>query len=158
LIILAGITVVLGFGQSTLEHFLGIADAAAGHHTTHHWLLYAALTLAAAGVLLAWLEFGRRRAAKVGFVEKIPPLNDLFGNRWYLDRFYRRLLDTVVYGIISNLCVRNDNQVIDGGIDGFGRTLESGGRVLSRIHLSMIQYRLMIMFVVLALLAVYFFI
>ncbi len=158
LIILAGVTIVLGFAHSPLEHFLYSTTGGTGQEgAVHHWLLYAALILAGGGVLLAWLEFGRRHAAQVGFVEKIAPLNDLFSNRWYLDRFYRWFLDTVVYGGISNLCARNDKTVIDGGIDGLGRATMAGGRVLSRVHLSMIQYRLMIMFVVLALLAVYFF-
>jgi len=159
LIILAGITGILGFVHGPMEHFLTAVTDNAGHGaaTVHHWLLYTALILAGCGVLLAWLEFGRRHAAQVGFAEKIAPLNALFGNRWYLDHFYRWVLDTVVYGGISNLCARNDNQVIDGGIDGLGRATVAGGRVLSRVHLSMIQYRLMIMLVVLALLAVYFF-
>ena len=160
LVILAGATVFLGFAQGWLEHFLAIGPAGQGGHGAgahHPWLLPTALGLAVSGVLLAWLEFGRRGAAQVGFVEKIAPVNALFANRWYLDRFYRRILDTVVYGIFSNFCAGNDNHVIDGGIHALGRSAVGGGRILSGLHLTLIQYKLMVMFVAMALLALYFF-
>ena len=108
-------------------------------------------------MVLAWLEFGRRGAAQVGFVEKIAPLNTLFSERWYIDRFYRRFLDVVIYGVISNLCTKNDNQVIDGGIDGLSKGTVETGRFVSFLHLGMIQYRLLTIFVVIVLLVLYFF-
>jgi NADH-quinone oxidoreductase subunit L len=116
-----------------------------------------ALGAAAIGVVLAWLEFGRRGAEQVGFIEKIAPLNTLFSERWYIDRFYRRFLDVVIYGGISNLCTKNDNRVIDGGINGLGRGTVETGRFVSFLHLGMIQYRLLAIFVVMILLVLYFF-
>jgi NADH-quinone oxidoreductase subunit L len=158
LIILAAVTVLLGFFQGSLEEFLKglkIANPAqAGHHA---WLPFVALGSAATGVALAWLEFGRRGAEQVGFVEKIAPLNTLFSERWYIDRFYRRFLDVVIYGGISNLCTKNDNRVIDGGINGLGRATVETGRFVSFLHLGMIQYRLLAIFVVIVLLVLYFF-
>jgi NADH-quinone oxidoreductase subunit L len=74
-----------------------------------------------------------------------------------LDRAYRWLLNVVVYGGISNLCTKNDNRVIDGIIHTIGKTTERSGRILSELHLSMIQYKLMVMFVVVLLMALYFF-
>jgi len=159
LVILATVTLLLGFAAEPLEHFLTATTAeATGHGAAHPtWLLYTALGLAGSGVLLAWLEFARKGAAQVGFVEKVGPLYTLFDNRWYLDRFYRWILDTIVYRGISSLCAGNDNRVIDGGIHAVGRAAVNSGRVLSGFHLSMIQYRLMVMFVVIVLLALYFF-
>ena len=159
LIILAAATALLGFAQGPLEHFLTVkaANTAGLGAGGHGWLFYTALALAGSGVLLAWLELGRRSAAQVGSVERIEPLNALFSNRWYLDHFYRRMLDTVVYGGISNLCHRNDNQVIDGSIHAVGRAAVGSGRMLSGLHLSMIQYRMMVMFVVVVCLSLYFF-
>jgi NADH-quinone oxidoreductase subunit L len=116
-----------------------------------------ALGSAAIGVVLAWLEFGRHEAEQVGFVEKIAPLNTLFSERWYIDRFYRRFLDVVIYGGISKLCTKNDNRVIDGGIDGLGRGTVETGRFISLLHLGMIQYKLLAIFVVIILLVLYFF-
>jgi NADH-quinone oxidoreductase subunit L len=158
LIILAAVTVLLGFFQGSLaEFFKGlkiVGPTQAGHHA---WLPFVALGLAATGVVLAWLEFGRRGAEQVGFVEKIAPLNSLFSERWYIDRFYRRFLDVVIYGGISNLCTKNDNRVIDGGVNGLGRGTIESGRFVSFLHLGMIQYRLLAIFVVIVLLVLYFF-
>ena len=159
LIILAAITVVLGFGKNMVQAFLtghpeGM-EATAGSH--HAWLLYAALSVAAVGLILAWLEFGRPRARQIGFVERIPAVKALFQERWYLDRMYRRLLDVVIYRGVSNICTKNDNRVIDGGIDALSEGTIRSGRVVSELHLSMIQYKLLVMFVVILFLALYFF-
>jgi NADH-quinone oxidoreductase subunit L len=116
-----------------------------------------ALGASAIGVVLAWMEFGRRGAEQIGFIEKIVPLNNLFSERWYIDRFYRRFLDVVIYGGISNLFTKNDNKIIDGGVDGLGRGTIESGRFVSFLHLGMIQYRLLAIFVVLILLVLYFF-
>ena len=159
LIILAAVTLVLGFFQTPLENFLvGHHGGAEGHGGGHHaWLLYVAVGLALSGVGLAWLEFGRKGASQVGFVERLEPVKTLFAERWYIDHFYRLFLDYVIYGIFSNLFTRNDRQVIDGGIDGLCRATVGGGRMLSFLQSGMLQYNLMVMFAVLALVALYFF-
>ena len=159
LIILAAVTLVLGFFQTPLENFLvGHHGGAEGHGGGHHaWLLYVAVGLALSGVALAWLEFGRKGASQVGFVERLEPVKTLFAERWYIDHFYRLFLDYVIYGIFSNLFTRNDRRVIDGGIDGICRATVGGGRMLSFLQSGMLQYNLMVMFAVLALVALYFF-
>ena len=159
LIILATVTVVLGFFQTPLENFLvGHHGAAEGHGGGHHgWLPFVAVGLAVSGIGLAWLEFGRKGASQVGFVEKVESVRELFANRWYMDHFYRLFLDYVIYGLFSNLFTRNDRRVIDGGIDGICRATVGGGRVLSFLQSGMLQYNLMVMFAVLALVALYFF-
>ncbi|MDM8537737.1 NADH-quinone oxidoreductase subunit L, partial [Desulfobacterales bacterium HSG17] len=115
LIILATITVFLGFFSLSLEHFLLFGNHEMGNH--HSWLPFAALTMAFGGVFLAWFEFGRKKSNQKGFVEKITPLRDLFAERWYMDHFYRWFLDNIIYKGISGFCVKNDNQVIDRSID-----------------------------------------
>ncbi len=157
LIILAAAAVVLGLYQKPLDHFITgqpAIDASAAAH--HGWLPFLALAIAAAGVGLAWLEFGRRDAARVGFVEKIPALNTLFARRWYIDDFYRLCLKYIVYKGFANICKQNDDHVIDGSIDGLSKVTVASGRILSRLHLGMVQYRLLVIFIVLVLLALYF--
>jgi NADH-quinone oxidoreductase subunit L len=95
---LAGITIVLGFFQTPLQEFSGPrAGGGAGAAVHHGWLPVAACLLAAVAIGQAWFEFGRKKANQIGWVERIPLLADLFGQRWYLDRLYRYLLDTLVY-------------------------------------------------------------
>ena len=144
---LAGVTVVLGFFQTPLHDFLaragtGVQAAMPAHHS---WLPVAACLLAAVAIGQAWFEYGRKGARQIGWVERIPLLADLFGQRWYLDRLYRYLLDTLVYRGVSRLFTANDRRVIDGALDGLGRSTIGLGRVIDWVHSGMIQYRLMIM-------------
>ncbi|CAB1059946.1 NADH-ubiquinone oxidoreductase chain L (EC [Olavius sp. associated proteobacterium Delta 1] len=158
LIVLAAITVILGFYQGALESFFNGQQAIPPAHVGQHgWLPFVAIGSALCGVVLAWLEFGRQGADQVGFVEKIAPLNNLFAERWYLDRFYRRFMDIFIYGVVSNLFDRNDKKVIDGGIDGLGKGTVEIGRFVSFLHLGMVQYRLLTIFVVMVFLGLYFF-
>jgi NADH-quinone oxidoreductase subunit L len=55
------------------------------------------------------------------------------------------LLDTLVYRGVSRLFTANDRRVIDGALDGMGRSTIGLGRVIDWVHSGMIQYRLMIM-------------
>jgi NADH-quinone oxidoreductase subunit L len=159
LVVLAAITVLLGFTQSSLEDFITSGTAAIrldpGEH--HSSLLYATLGLAIIGGGLAWWEFGRRDASKVGFVDRIRPLYTLFSERWYIDRFYRLFLNVVIYATLSRRCTQSDNQVIDGSIDGLAKGAVETGRLFSFLHTGMVQYRLLVIFVVMVLLALYYF-
>ena len=155
LIVLAAITVVLGFFENSFSHFLG-GGAAAGAEAPS-WLHIAPLALALAGVALAWVEFGRKGAPRTGFVDRIPVLYRLFSERWYIDRFYGLLLDLVIDRGISRLCYLNDRKVIDGSIDGICEGTVESGRVLAFLQTGMVQYRLLAIFGVLALLALCFY-
>ena len=154
---LAGVTVVLGFFQTPLQGFLARAIGAgeAVPPTHHSWLPVAACMLAAVAIAQAWFEFGRKKAGQIGWVERIPFLADLFGQRWYLDRLYRYLLDTLVYRGVSRLFTANDRRVIDGAVDGLGRSTIGLGRVVAWLHSGMIQYRLMVMFAAVILLILF---
>ena len=70
---------------------------------------------------------------------------------------YRILLDRLIDRGISRLFYENDNKVIDGSLDGLGRSTVAGGRVVALLHTGMIQYRLLVTFAVMVLLALYFF-
>jgi NADH-quinone oxidoreductase subunit L len=156
LIILSGITLILGFFQSPLEEFLRSHTSSNGHiGGGHGWLLYVTVAISFCGVGLAWVEFGRKGSAQVGLVERIPRLKMLFSERWYLDHFYGRFVRYVIDGFFSKLSKRNDQQIIDGGIDGFGRFTVGSGRVLSFLQSGVLRYNLFFVFTVLALVALY---
>jgi NADH-quinone oxidoreductase subunit L len=158
LVVLAAVTTVLGFGEHALSRFLYAPVGGPTEALPHHWLPYTAIALTVAAVALAWSEFGRRGAAQVGFVERVPALRELFANRWYIDRAYRWLLDHVVYDVFSRLCARNDQKVIDGAVDGLAESTAAAGGRMSLLHTGMVQYRLMVVFVSLVCLAFYFFV
>lgn len=159
LVILTGITLFLGWCQGGLETFLPGSVVAPGAGIGRHlaWLPYLCVGLSGIGVGLAWLEFGHQAASRKGFVERAPALAALFAERWYLDRFYRVLVDQALDRGISRLCAENDHRVIDAGIDGAGKGITAAGQLVSLLHTGMIQYRLLVMFAVMVLLALYFF-
>jgi NADH-quinone oxidoreductase subunit L len=158
LIVLAFMVVLLGFFEPQLKTYLLGETQRVAHAEGHHaWLLYLSMAFVLSGAGLAWLEFGRKGSTQLGFAERIPPLKALFGRRWYLDHFYRILLKYVVYRTFANLFERNDHQVIDGGIDDFSRITVNSGRLLSRLQSGILRYNFVMMFVVLILVALYFF-
>ncbi len=157
LMVLAVITIVLGFGQHALDAFISRSLAIVPQHAGHHaWLPIAALGMAFCGVALAWFEFGRAKSRKIGFVERFPAIRELFAQRWYLDRLYRRLLDSIVYALFSRFCDHCDKKVIDTGIDRLADGTVFSARILSSLHAGMVQYKLLVIFVVMVLLCFYF--
>ena len=156
LLVLAGFAVTLGFFMHPLEQFLigaeGTPHGSEGQHTS---ILIISLLLEAAALALAWYEYGRAGASQKGFVERLPAVRDFFEQRWYLDHLYRFALDTFIYRGIAALCQFNDRHVIDGTIDGLSRGTIGGSRIISWIHGVMIQYRLLIIFMVIALIGGY---
>ena len=158
LMILALTTLGLGWAQTPLERFLMAVFTGPVPLVPHlGWLPWVASGLCVSGMVLAWFEFGRARAPRVGFVERMPRVQRLFAERWYIDHFYRWFLDRVVYGTVSRLCADNDRKVIDGGIDGLAQGVGGTGRIVDGLNLVMIQYRLGVMFAVVFFLVLYFF-
>jgi NADH-quinone oxidoreductase subunit L len=156
LVVLAGVTGVLGFFHQPLAYFLtgGAMGSAADHG---RWLPYVAMGLSAMGVLVSWLEFASPRAPRKGFAERLPSVADFFADRWGLDRLYRYLVDRFLDQGISLFCARTDQRVIDGGIDGMAAATVNTGRLVSLLHQGTIQYRLAAAFVAMVFLALYFF-
>jgi NADH-quinone oxidoreductase subunit L len=89
-------------------------------------------------------------------VERIPVLYRFFTERWYLDHFYRLLVDRVIDRGIATLFFENDKKLIDGSIDGVCQGTVATGRLLAFLNSAMIQYRLLAIFAVLVLVSLYF--
>jgi len=154
--ILAGLTLVLGWIEHPLEHFLTshvvqahpvqhVAEHAAEHGGGGGWLMITGISAGLLGIFAAWFEYGRKGASRKGFLSYFPAIWKLFDYRWFLDMFYRRSLDTFVYGGLTSLFTKNDRRIIDGGIDGICLLTEGSGRVFSFLQSGMLQYNLLIM-------------
>jgi len=155
LLFLAVATLVLGFLEAPLAEFL--SGRTAGYHNGDHaWLPYISIGLSVLGIGMAWFEFGRRAAPQVGFVERIPLLRELFTQRWYLDHVYRWFVDIVIDGLLSKACTRNEDKVINDGIDGFCHFALDSGDLLSFLQSGKLRYNLFVMVAALALVALYF--
>ncbi len=111
-----------------------------------------ALALVAAGVGLAWLEFGRRGAPRVGFAERVPAVARFLGDNWYLDRLYRA---TVIRWAtaLSRAARWNDDTIVNGAADGVATGTVGGGRVLALVQNGYVQAYLAVTVALIALLA-----
>jgi len=151
--ILACVTLVLGWAEHPIEQFL-LGHAVEGHpvqHVAEHGggsdLLLMGMGISAGvfGIILAWFEYGRKGASRNGFLSYFPAIWKLFYCRWFIDIFYRKSLDTFVYGGLTALFTKNDRRVIDGVIDGICFFTEGSGRLFSFLQSGMLQYNLLIM-------------
>ena len=155
LIVLATATATLGFAGGSLRTFLVSHNV---HMASAHvgWLVWASIAIVVSGVALAWLEFGRKTALQEGFLSRVPFLEDLFLNRWYMDDFYRKFVDYAIYGVFSRLFTLNDRRVIDGAVDGLSKAVRGSGRLLSFSQSGKLQYNLFFLALAIALLGLYF--
>jgi NADH-quinone oxidoreductase subunit L len=155
LIILAGVTIVLGFLEMPLREFISPA-AVNLQNRNLAWFPYLSIGLAALGVGIAWFEFGRYASAQIGFAERIPIIRELFAQRWYLDHMYRKFVDVVIDKVFSMTCTKNEDRVINNGIDGLCKFTLDSGRFFSFLQSGKLRYNFVVMFGALALVALYF--
>jgi NADH-quinone oxidoreductase subunit L len=155
LVLLAGATLALGFLEAPIRRFLMGGASAVGAEGAGP-LSWIGIGLAALGVGLAWAEFGRRASSQIGFVERIPPLKELFARRWFLDDAYRAIVRVLIDGLLARGCARNEDRVINGSIDGFGHFALDSGRILSFLQSGKLRYNVFVMVAALGLVALYF--
>jgi NADH:ubiquinone oxidoreductase subunit 5 (subunit L)/multisubunit Na+/H+ antiporter MnhA subunit len=83
-------------------------------------------------------------------------LRELFAQRWYLDHVYRNFVNIVIDAFFSKACAKNEEKVINEGIDRFSRFTLDSGRLFSLLQSGKTRYNLTVMFAALALVALYF--
>ena len=147
-LVLAALTLVLGYLGPWLGARLAPAEPA---HATFAFGpgVLAALALVAGGVVLGWYEFGRRGAARIGFVERVPALARFFADNWYLDRLYRA---TVIRWAtaLSRAAHWHDETIVNGATDGVANGTVGGGRILALVQNGYVQAYLAIAAVLIA--------
>ncbi len=152
LIVLAIFTLILGFCHDYLQKLL-LGEV--HHHAPDMFLLVAAVSCAVGGIAMAWLDWGRKGAKCVGFIRKVPALENFFIQKWYMDHFWRWFLNRFIYGTFSRLFTYNDRRVVDGGVDTVAFSTIGSGRLLSFIQTAFLQYNLLFMVLVLAGVGIY---
>ncbi|MBI4776743.1 MAG: NADH-quinone oxidoreductase subunit L [Deltaproteobacteria bacterium] len=155
LLILAAATAILGFTGGPLESFL-VSHGAHAAPAHAEWLVWASIVLVVSGVGLAWFEFGRKAARQEGFLSRLPFLENLFMNRWYIDHFYRKFVDYAIYGGFSRAFTLNDRRVIDGAVDGLSKAIRGSGWLMSFSQSGKLQYNLFFLALGIALLGLFF--
>jgi len=150
-LVLAALTLVLGYLGPWFGARLSPAEPARGPFEVGLGAL-AAVALVAAGVALAWHEFGRRGAARVGFLERVPAVAAFCRDNWYLDRLYRA---TVIRWAtaLSRAAHWNDERVVNGATDGLANGAVGGGRILALVQNGYVQAYLAVAVTLIAALA-----
>ena len=152
LIVLAGFTLILGFCEGYLQKLL-LGEV--HHHAMNYFLLASAVTCAVGGITVAWFDWGAKGAKCVGFISKVPALENFFIQKWYMDHFWRWFLNRFIYGLFSKWFTLNDRRVVDGGVDSVAFSTVGSGRLLSFIQTAFLQYNLLFMVMVLAGVGIY---
>lgn len=123
---------IAGFWGGEIAHQLGLSAA---HHSVAS--MAPALGVVALGALLAWLDFGRASSARTGFVARVPVLERLFRQGWYVDAFY----DAVVVRItlLVAIVLHTAERVLDAAFDRFGFGVLGFGAGASRLQHGWVQ-------------------
>jgi NADH-quinone oxidoreductase subunit L len=151
-VVLAALTLVLGYLGPSIGARLSPGAGAHGAFAFGAEALIA-LALVAAGVTIAWAEFGRRGAARIGFAERLPALARFLGGNWYLDRLYRA---TVIRWAteLSRAAHWNDERIVNGATDGLANGTVGGGRIMALVQSGYVQDYLAVAVALIAALAV----
>jgi len=125
---------IAGFWGEQIAAGLGIDM---GHHTLAS--MAPALAVVAVGVLLAWVDFGRQGAARTGFIARVPALERLFTNGWYVDAFYDAVIVRITT-LVATLMHAIEVKFIDGNFDRLGRGVLGLGSGSTRIQNGWVQF------------------
>jgi NADH-quinone oxidoreductase subunit L len=143
LALLAILTVIAGIALgapsshgTAFERFLApvLPLHEADHGATGKVLILVSIVVAVAGVLLAWMMYGRRpvRAEEIGVPRNA--LHTLLLNKYYVDELYDALFVQPLYRLYLWCARVFDLRVIDGIVNGVGEAVTSWARGLRRIQ------------------------
>ena len=143
LALLAILTVIAGIALgapsshgTAFERFLApvLPLHEADHGATGKVLILVSIVVAVAGVLLAWMMYGRRpvRAEEIGVPRNA--LHTLLLNKYYVDELYDALFVQPLYRLYLWCARVFDLRVIDGIVNGVGEAVTSWARGLRRLQ------------------------
>ncbi len=137
-VLLGVLTLVLGYLGGFLHHRL--APEGAEWHGAFHFGPGAAVALAlvAGGIALAWFEFGRAGAARLGFAERVPAVRTFLGTNWFVDRLYGATVVRLA-NALSRAAKWHDHTVLDGASDAVANGTIGGGRLLALLQAGYVQ-------------------
>jgi NADH-quinone oxidoreductase subunit L len=117
----------------------------------HLAVMVKSTAVALAGIGLAYAHFGRRRAARRGFLSKVPAFEKIVANKYYLDDLYGLIVRGGLYPFAAVLNWIDRKVINDTGINGSGNLVVVAGRQISRQMNGLFQrYIVLTVFAVLA--------
>jgi NADH:ubiquinone oxidoreductase subunit 5 (subunit L)/multisubunit Na+/H+ antiporter MnhA subunit len=125
---------VAGFWGGDIARGLGIE---AGHHSLA--AMAPALAVVALGVLVAWLDFGRQTATRTGFIARMPALERLFTNGWYVDAFYDAVIVRITM-LAATILHAAESRLLDANFDRLGFGVLGLGSGTRRLQNGWVQF------------------
>lgn len=126
-------TVVVGFAGDQMAALIG---APALHPKLEG--MVPAVAVALAGVLVAWIDFGRRRASQLGFIARVRPLSQLFERKWYVDDVYGAVVGKAMASL-SRACALGETKGLDRLADDVATATLVGGQAARHAQAGRLQ-------------------
>ncbi len=137
LMILAVLSALGGF--VSLPHFLEpLLPMAKTPEALHHYempLLILSVAIAAAGLIGAWLIFGKGLERANGLAARFASVHRLLFNKYFVDEIYERFLGAPLTWISDTVFLRfGDRFLLDGTLNGMARLAQRTAGALSRVQ------------------------
>jgi len=148
LIILAVFAVVAGFiGAPFVEHGFGsfVYFEHPHHVEANLGIMITSTILALAGILLAWLIYGKGVISHEALAERFRPIHTLLYNKYYIDELYQWIFDKVVLKI-GDAFNWNDRHIVDNFFDGIGALTRGSGSRLRFLQTGNLQNYALVIF------------
>ncbi len=120
-----------------------------GAHESHAFKLDMSVAVPAtliglAGILLAFLVYRRKIIDPAKVVKALGPVYTVVYNKYYIDEFYRFVLDKI-YFVLSAAIAWFDRAVVDGVMNGLATGAQGAGSVLRRLQNGQLQVYALVM-------------
>ena len=104
------------------------------------------LIVAGLGILIAYKFYIKNPELPKRLGEKFAGLYKLLFNKYYVDEIYQMVVVKPLYNLSEILSIAVDQAVIDGSVNGTGRSLMGVGGVLRRTTTGYVQFYGLVMF------------
>ncbi|MGD6874852.1 NADH-quinone oxidoreductase subunit L [Bacillus infantis] len=109
-----------------------------GHIEAPVWIMIAATAVSLAGIILAWLMYGRRTVSRTWLSSYMPSAHSILLNKFYVDEFYRL---SIVQGmkVFSLFLHYIETFIVEGAVKGIGSAVQGLGKAGSRLQDGQVQ-------------------
>ncbi len=132
-------------------------DTVTAAHGVPEWVKTLPIFMGIAGLLLGWVFYNRLTSLPGKVSATFKPIHALLFNKWYFDELYHKVFVLPALAL-GKIFWKTDKNVVDGlGPDGFAKTSDNFGGVLSRMQSGYIfQYAFVMMIGLIAIISWFF--
>jgi NADH-quinone oxidoreductase subunit L len=137
LVVLAALSAVGGF--FSIPHFLEpLLPLPPTHEALHHYeqpLVFLAVAIGVAGILLAWFLYGGRGERAERMKETFAPVHRLLSGKYFIDELYDNVFQKPLIWISDKVFLRiGDRALIDGTLNDLAAGTRGASRLLGRLQ------------------------